>query len=81
MISPLHESTLLSIGPVPISGSMLTSVGITLVLGIGSLIIGRSFRQKQRKQHPKKPQKPQSKESTNIKNEKLSLKSTKTKCT
>lgn len=44
MISPLHESTLLSIGPVPISGSMLTSVGITLVLGIGSLIIGRSFR-------------------------------------
>ncbi len=44
MTSPLHEATLWQLGPVPVTGSMLTSCGITLVLGTGSFILRRRLR-------------------------------------
>ncbi len=44
MISPLLEPVLLQLGPVPVSGSMLTSGGITVVLGLGSFLLSRTLR-------------------------------------
>ncbi len=44
MTSPLHESALFQIGPVPIPGSLLTSIGITTVLGFSSFVLSRRLR-------------------------------------
>jgi F-type H+-transporting ATPase subunit a len=44
MISPLHEPQLFRLGPIPFGGSMLTSIGITLVLGLGSIVGSRFLR-------------------------------------
>ncbi len=44
MISPLLEPILLQLGPVPIRGSLVTSCGITLLLGAGSFALSRTLR-------------------------------------
>ncbi len=43
MSSPLFESPLFRVGPIPVDGSLLTSFGITVVLGVSSFLATRSL--------------------------------------